>query len=422
MTHVPQQDQDPRTATVIVVGAGPAGAALALLLARCGIDTVLLERHADLEREFRGEGVQPSGLRCLEQMGLAAEVAALPQTRLRRTVFGFGGRADRPARTVEVPALEGEGSGLRLIAQPALLRMLCAKAAEHPGFSLRMGVGVRGLLRDEQGRVIGVRLDGGETLRADFVIATDGRHSMVRKRLAIAIEQVEQSFDVVWARAALDGPLVAPEQAYVEMLPQGGFASVFPAPAGGHQIGVIIRKGVFPELRASGQIEELRWLRGHIGKSLWETLERAREQLRDPVLLDVICGQVPRWSAPGALLLGDAAHPMSPVGGQGINMALRDAVVAANHLVPALHEAAGLTPVERAGRLDAAARAIEAERRPEIDAIQALQTARARGIRPRGWLALRLMAAVVQVRPLLRLLLRPRAPFWRGQTEVELRV
>lgn len=402
-----------RAAKVIVVGAGPAGAALAYLLARSGIDTLLLERHADFEREFRGEGVQASGLRCLAQMGLADEVAALPQVRMQRATLGIGGRV------VDMP-IEGNLERLRVISQPALLRLLCEKAAAHAGFGLRMGVGVRELLRDEAGRVTGVRLDGGERLQADYVIATDGRHSVVRKRLGIELERMEQSFDVVWSRAALAGPLVGPDRSHIELLPRGGFATIYPAPAGGHQIGVVIRKGGYAELRGGGGLDDLQWLQGQLSPAFGSMLTAARGQLGKPVLLDVICGCASTWWAPGALLVGDAAHPMSPVGGQGINMALRDAVVAANHLVPLLRAGAG---AELAARLDAAAGAIEAERRPEIETIQALQTKRGKGFdRARGWPALWLIRVMLALRPIVRLLLRRRAVFGDGLTEVALRV
>jgi 2-polyprenyl-6-methoxyphenol hydroxylase-like FAD-dependent oxidoreductase len=412
-----------RAATVIIVGAGPAGAALAYLFARTGIDTLLLERHADFEREFRGEGVQASGLRCLEQMGLAEEVAALPQTRMQRVTFALAGRV------LDMP-IEGNVVRLRVISQPALLRLLCARAAEHPGFRLRMGTGVRELLRDADGRVTGVRLEGGERLEADYVIATDGRHSVVRRRLGIELESVEQPFDVLWSRATLVGPLVGPMRSHTELLPRGGFAAIFPAPTGGHQIGVVIRKGDYAELRRHGELDELQWLRGQLSPGFWGMLEAAREQIGKPVLLDVVCGRATAWSVPGALLVGDAAHPMSPVGGQGINMALRDAVVAANHLVPVLRRAAvareggePLDPVRLGASLDAAARAIEAERRPEIEQIQALQTKRAKGLdRMRTWPARWMLHSSFALRPVMRWLLRRRAAFGEGLAEVALRV
>jgi 2-polyprenyl-6-methoxyphenol hydroxylase-like FAD-dependent oxidoreductase len=193
--------------------------------------------------------------------------------------------------------------------------------------------------------------------------------------------------------------------------------SIYPAPAGGHQIGVIIRKGGFRALRDAGQVVNLDWLRDRCRPEFWAMLERARDQLERPVLLDVVCGRAPRWWAPGVLLIGDAAHPMSPVGGQGINMALRDAVVAANHLVPVLRDDGD------PDALDRAAAAVEAERTPEIVHIQALQTRRGKRFdRAPGRLQLRFMAWVLGNRTLVRLLLRQRAPFGHGQTEVALRV
>ncbi len=414
-----------KVARVIIVGAGPAGAALAYLLARSGIDTLLLERHADFEREFRGEGVQPSGFECLAQMGLAEQVATLPQTRIRKVTFSIAGHV------VEMPETD-DLDAIRVIAQPPLLGLLCRSASAYPHFGLRMGTGVRELLTDSRGRVIGVRVEGDERLYADYVIATDGRHSVVRKRLGIEIESIEQSFDVLWSRASLVGPLVGPDRTHVEMLPKGGFAAIYPAPAGGHQIGVIIRKGGYRELRATGQADSFEWLRERVSPSFWAMLEQAQGQLQKPfspngltkpVLLDVICGRATRWSAPGALLIGDAAHPMSPVGGQCINMALRDAVVSANHLVPLLRQADPLDSDALASALDQAGQAIEAERRPEIEAMQALQTKRARAFdRHYGRASLWLIRALMSLRPILRLLARQRAPFGHGQAHVELRV
>lgn len=394
---------------VAVVGAGPAGAALAYLLARNGVRVTLLERHADFAREFRGEGLQPSGIDCLVQMGLAAQLAEVPQTRIARACYGIAGR------TIEMPIELAELEQVRLVSQPDLLTMLVREAARHPSFTLRMGATVRDVERDASGRVCGVRLGDGEVLAADCVIATDGRNSVIRKRLGIELEQLEQSFDVLWSRGPLDGPLALRDGAYVEIMPGGGMVSTYPAPAGGHQIGVIIRKGGFRELRAAGLAENFDWLRDRCRPELWAMLERARDRLERPVLLDVVCGRAPRWSAPGVLLIGDAAHPMSPVGGQGINMALRDAIVTANQLVPVLR-AGG-----QAQALDRAAAAVEAERRDEIVAIQALQTERGKNFdRTPGPIMLRVFAWMLSRKRLVRLLLRRRRPFGHGLAEVTL--
>lgn len=396
---------------VVIVGAGPAGAALAYLLARNGVATTLIERHADFAREFRGEGLQPSGVECLVQMGLADALARVPQTRIARISYGL---ADK---IVDAPLELGELEQVRLVSQPDLLAMLTREAGRWSSFTLRMGAAVRDVERDASGRVIGVRLAGGEVLTADLVIATDGRNSAVRKRLGLELEQIEQPFDVLWSRGPLVGPLARPDGAFVDFLLGGGMASMFPAPAGGHQIGVIIRKGGFRALRDAGQAVHLDWLRERCRPEFWAMIEHARDRLERPVLLDVVCGRLPRWSAPGVLLIGDAAHPMSPVGGQGINMALRDAVVAANHLVPALRERADPSALDRA------AAAVEAERRPEIVDIQALQTRRGKQFdRTPGRLQLRLMAWVLSRKTLVRMLLRQRAPFGHGLAEVALRV
>jgi 2-polyprenyl-6-methoxyphenol hydroxylase-like FAD-dependent oxidoreductase len=396
---------------VVIVGGGPAGAALSYLLARNGIAVVLLERHDDFAREFRGEGLQPSGIDCLEQMGLGDALAKVPQTRVARSLFGIGGEVlDAPVRPDEIEQV-------RIVSQPDLLALLTATAAEHPGFELRMGATVRELVQDEGGRVRGVRLAGGEQIDARYVIATDGRHSVVRKRLGLELVQLDQGFDVLWSRGPLEGPLAMANGSYVEFLSGGGVVTLYPAPTGGHQIGVVIRKGEFKQLHREGVADNLAWLQGRCSDELWSMLSRAAERLHRPVLLDVICGHATRWSAPGALLIGDAAHPMSPAGGQGINMALRDAIVAANHLVPVLRSSAD------ADALDRAAAAIERERRPEIEQIQALQTERGKDFEQKpGRLAQSFYKFVLRRPRLVQLLMRRRRPFGHGKAIVTLQV
>jgi 2-polyprenyl-6-methoxyphenol hydroxylase-like FAD-dependent oxidoreductase len=396
---------------VVIVGGGPAGAALSYLLARNGISVTLLERHEDFSREFRGEGLQPSGLDCLAQMGFTDALAKVPQTRVARACFGIDGEIlDAPVRLDEVEQI-------RIVSQPDLLALLTASAAEHPGFELRMHATVRELAQDEGGRVRGVRLANGEHIDASYVVATDGRHSVVRKRLGLLLEQLDQGFDVVWTRGPLDGRLAMSDSTYVEFLSTGGAITLYPAPTGGHQIGVVIRKGTFKQLHRQGAVENLAWLQGRCSDELWSMLSRAGEQLHRPVLLDVICGHAPIWSAPGALLIGDAAHPMSPAGGQGINMALRDAIVAANHLVPVLRAGAD------AGALDRAAAEIERERRPEIEQIQTLQTKRGKDFdRKPGRLMLNFYKFVLRRPALVRMLMTRRKSFRHGQTNVTLAV
>ncbi|MCA9689621.1 MAG: FAD-dependent monooxygenase [Nannocystaceae bacterium] len=397
------------TAQVVVVGGGPAGVALAFLLARGGAPVTLLERHVDFAREFRGEGLQPSGVDCIEQMGLGAALKDVPQTRLTRSWFGIRGDV------IELPLRFSELEQLRVVSQPHLLARITAAARAYPSFTPRMGATVRDVVRDASGRVCGVRLADGELLQAALVIAADGRHSVIRRRLALAFESIEQGFDVLWSRGELEGRLAMRDGVYGELLPGGGIVTIFPSPAGGHQIGVVLRKGQYKELRASGADVDLGWLRGRVQPELWSMIERARARLCRPVLLDVICGRAAQWAVPGALLIGDAAHPMSPIGGQGINMALRDAIVAANHLSPALRDGAAA--------IDRATAAVEAERRPEITLIQALQTRRSKGYDRRpSRLTLAVLKRLLRSSTFARLLLRRRAPFSRGIASVELRV
>jgi 2-polyprenyl-6-methoxyphenol hydroxylase-like FAD-dependent oxidoreductase len=396
---------------VIIVGAGPAGAALALLLAERGIPVTLLERHVDFDREFRGEGLQKSGLTCLEQMGLADELERLPHCRMRGVRFAVG----RTVVRLDAQALGADD--VRLVSQPPLLDMLTRKAAAHAGFSLRMGVRARALVHQGD-RVVGVQVEhegGSEELPAALVIGTDGRSSIVRKRAGIELQSIDQEFDILWARGDLGDFLPDNGTAHTDILRDGGVAVVFPSPLGGQQVGVVIEKGGFRHLREQGEERGLTWLAERCSPGLSSALTHAPRMGR-PVLLDVICGRATRWTCPGLLLLGDAAHPMSPVGGQGINMALRDAIVAANHLVPALRG----RPDPAA--LDAATARIEAERLPEIIVAQRLQTREGRNLRRRGPIALAVLPYLIRLAPALQWIFRRRRRLRQGFVPVELQV
>jgi 2-polyprenyl-6-methoxyphenol hydroxylase-like FAD-dependent oxidoreductase len=350
---------------VAIVGAGPAGAALAYLLARRGIEVALLERQSDFAREFRGEGLMPSGVDALVQMGLGAALEALPQARVQRLeVFLNGARQ----LAIDVTTLPADADLPRFVSQPALLEMLVAEAAKFPAFALQRGVTVRDLLQDASGRVRGVRLDGdagaARELEADFLIGCDGRASLVRKRSGLDRPRPAQAFDVVWCKLPLPPFMRGVARGCVG---RAHFAICFPAPDGLLQLGWAIDKGHFGDIRRGGIDAWIEQLVETVPRDLGDWLRAHRAEVTSPFLLDVVCDHLDVWSAPGVLLLGDAAHPMSPVGAQGINIALRDALVAANHLGPAL--ARGAPPDE----LDAAARAVVAERMPEVVEIQTLQ-------------------------------------------------
>jgi 2-polyprenyl-6-methoxyphenol hydroxylase-like FAD-dependent oxidoreductase len=349
---------------VAIVGAGPAGAALAYLLARRGIEVALLERQSDFAREFRGEGLMPSGVDALAQMGLGPALDALPQSRLEKIEVFLNGRRQVVLDVGSLPA----GSGLpRFVSQPALLEMIVAEAGKFARFELHRGSTARDLVHDAAGRVIGVRADGAEgprELAADLVIGCDGRASLVRKRSGLDRPRDAQTFDVVWCKLPLP-PFM--HDAGRGCLGVAHFAICFEAPDGLLQLGWAIEKGRFGDIRRAGIDAFVEELTGTLPADLGAWLRAHRAELGSPFLLDVVCDHLDVWSAPGVLLLGDAAHPMSPVGAQGINIALRDALVAANHLGPVL-----LRDGARE-ELDAAARAVVAERLPEVVEIQTLQ-------------------------------------------------
>lgn len=355
-------------ARVAIAGAGPAGAALAYLLARRGLDVTLLERQTDFAREFRGEGLMPSGVGVFHQMGLGAALDALPQARFERVEVYLNGRqVGELSVAPDAPGI----FGARIVSQPAMLEMLVSEAARYPNFRLERGATVRDVISGPDGRITGLvaeAVHGRLEVRADLVIGCDGRSSVLRKRAALEEHRYPQAFDVVWAKLPMP-PFMSASRGGRLYVGHGHFALMFPSHDGGLQIAWLIDKGLFGDLRRRGMETWLLDMANYVSTDLTLHLRNNLHAIAHPFLLDVVCGRVERWSVPGMLLLGDAAHTMSPVGGQGINLALRDAVVAANYLCAT---AAGSETIS-AERWDAAARAIEAERLPEIATIQKMQ-------------------------------------------------
>jgi 2-polyprenyl-6-methoxyphenol hydroxylase-like FAD-dependent oxidoreductase len=394
----------------VVLGAGPAGASLAYLLARAGARVTLLERQTDFAREFRGEVLMPSGLDAIRQMGLGDALDALPQQHARQVAV----YRDRK-RLLQLKLGEG---GPRAVSQPALLEMLVAEAGKLPGFQLERGFTARDLVTRD-GVVVGVRgdaSDGPREVLGDWVIGTDGRASVARKRSTLDRARTLQSFDVVWCKVPA-GELRDEVRLYIG---DGHFAVVIPAPDDRLQIGWVIEKGSFGALRRRGVEEWLGQLSETVSPDLAEHVARHRSDLTHPFLLDVVSDQLQEWSQPGLLLLGDACHAMSPVGGQGLNIALRDALVAANHLAPL---AAG--EADPAALL-AASRRIQDERLPEVRTVQRLQGGPPRFLFQRSAFSriavghlLPLLAKTGLLRPLAGLLLRR---VLHGVSEVRLRV
>jgi 2-polyprenyl-6-methoxyphenol hydroxylase-like FAD-dependent oxidoreductase len=323
--------------TCAVIGGGPAGMILGLLLARAGVDVTVLEKHADFLRDFRGDTVHPSTLRLLDDLGLGERFARLPHTALTEIAFPYG-----DGERVVV----GDLNRLRRIRYPYpyiaitpqwdFLNLLASAAAEEPTFSLRMRSEVTELVRDG-GRVRGVRYrteDGDtHTLLADVTVACDGRWSLARAQAGLRPRETPVPIDVWWFRLSRK-PGTGPQELTPTMR-AGQFFVVIPR-RDYFQIALVAKKGLDPQLRRRG----IAALREDIAAALPELADRVDElTTMDQIKhLDVRLNRLHRWHTDGLLCIGDAAHAMSPIGGVGINLAVQDAVAAARTLAEPLRQ------------------------------------------------------------------------------------
>jgi 2-polyprenyl-6-methoxyphenol hydroxylase-like FAD-dependent oxidoreductase len=343
---------------IIIVGAGPAGATFALLLAKRGISVKLIEASSNFRRVFRGEGLMPSGLNAIEQMGLLSILERIPHRPLAGWDFLI---ENRSLFRVEEP-IEFEGKPCTLVSQPHLLEAIVEEASNYSNFEFIRGTPVQDLLWNEE-RVAGVKLSDDRELFADLVIGADGRNSLLRQKANLTIEQQAQSFDILWFKLPdlqdFDGRNV-----FYSIVKGTNAFGLFRGSEGNIQIGWALHEGFAGDWK---QIDWSKMLASVSPPWLAEHLQKNADKIDRPVLLSVIVGRCPRWYTSGLLLLGDAVHPMSPIRAQGINMALRDVVVAANYLLPLLSEKSNLEAIDRI------LPKIQSEREPEIIKIQQLQ-------------------------------------------------
>ena len=317
----------PQNTTCAIVGGGPAGMVLGLLLARAGVEVTLLEKHADFLRDFRGDTVHPSTLRLIDDLGLWDEFATVPQSRIDHLGIDVDGRQ---VTLVDLRRLHEPHPYIAMVPQWDLLNLLAKAAQAEPTFTLRMSTEVTGLLRDG-GRVTGVRYrgpDGEGELTAELTVACDGRTSTVRRESGLPVREWPVPFDVWWFRLPRDAdaeyslvPRIEPGRVLI-MIPREGY----------FQIAYMIPKGSDERLRARG----LEVLRNEVAALVPEADASNLTSWDDVKLLDVKLNRLKRWHTDGLLCIGDAAHAMSPMGGVGINIAVQDAVGAATLLAEPL--------------------------------------------------------------------------------------
>jgi 2-polyprenyl-6-methoxyphenol hydroxylase-like FAD-dependent oxidoreductase len=320
-----------------VAGGGPAGMMLGFLLARAGVDVLVLEKHGDFLRDFRGDTIHPSTLELMHELSLLDAFLALPHQEVRRLTAQVG---DAVIPVADFSHLPTRCRFIAFMPQWDFLDFLARQGTRYPRLALRREAEVTGLV-EADGRVTGVRAttpQGPLEVRADLVVGADGRHSVVRERAGLPVVTLGAPMDVLWFRLSR-----RPTDSGVTM---GRFDTgriFIVIERGEHwQCGYVIPKGTVEDLRRRGLLE----FRGAVARLLPFAADRV-DELRtwdDVKLLTVQVDRLTRWYRPGVLCIGDAAHAMSPVAGVGINLAIQDAVAAANELAGPL----------RAGRLDIA--------------------------------------------------------------------
>lgn len=328
--------------TCVVVGGGPAGMVLGLLLARAGVHVTVLEKHADFLRDFRGDTVHPTTLDLLDDLGLFERFDALPHSTLTRA--RVQARDGREVTLVDLSRLPLRHPYIAMVPQWDFLDLLADAGREEPTFDLRMRHEVTGVVR-EGGRVVGVDVTtphGPARLLADLVVACDGRWSLVRRETGLPQREFPVGFDVWWFRIPTRRDLA---ESLLPRFNDGEVAIAIPR-EGYLQVAYLGRKGSDAALRARG-IEDFR---ARIARLLPQVGDDVAgiASMDDVKLLDVRVDRLRRWHAPGVLCIGDAAHAMSPVGGVGINLAVQDAVATARLLAGPLQRAGSDGPVPEA--------------------------------------------------------------------------
>jgi 2-polyprenyl-6-methoxyphenol hydroxylase-like FAD-dependent oxidoreductase len=362
---------------------------LGLLLGRAGVSVLVLEKHGDFLRDFRGDTIHPSTLELMHELGLLDELLQLPHQEVTRLTAQFG---DFPVTVADFAHLPTRCRFIAMMPQWDFLDFLARHARRHPTFRLEMRAEATGLV-EEAGRVTGLRAvtEGGPLeVRADLVVAADGRSSVLRERAGLRVQDLGAPMDVLWFR------LFRRPEDPASTMGRFDIGRIFVLINRGEhwQCGFVIPKGSADEVRRRG----LEAFRAEVARLAPFAADRVGDirAWEDVKLLTVKVDRLARWYRPGLLCIGDAAHAMSPVGGVGINLAIQDAVAAANLLAEPL----------RTGRLATGAlRRVQRRREWPTRATQALQILVQRRVITRA-----LQGGAARLTPPLALRLLARSP------------
>jgi 2-polyprenyl-6-methoxyphenol hydroxylase-like FAD-dependent oxidoreductase len=314
-----------------IVGGGPAGMMLGYLLGRAGVDVVVLEKHADFFRDFRGDTVHPSTLQVMDELGLIDGFLSLPHQRLQRMEGMFGGET---VRIADLGRLKVKYPFIAFMPQWDFLNFLRESGKRFASLKVMMSTEAVDLIRDGE-RVTGVKAktpDGVIDIAADLTVACDGRHSLVRERAGLEVEEIGAPMDVLWFRA---GKREGESENLFARVDPGKMMVTFDR--GDYwQCAYVIPKGQYDAVKARGLpalLDDIARMAPVLKSGLAEV--KSWDEVK---LLTVAVNRLERWTRPGLLCIGDAAHAMSPIGGVGVNLAVQDAVATANLLASKLQK------------------------------------------------------------------------------------